>query len=136
MTAHEYLSQVYVLDRKIKYDLRELENLREMSCSISSPNLGERVDGSRSQEVPFVRALERIWEQQDIINEEIKRLEAIKAEIVSEIDKVQDDDERFVLLYRYIQKMKWSDIGLELCMSEKTVRRKHKMALQKFIVPS
>lgn len=31
MTAHEYLSQVYVLDRKIKYDLRELENLREMS---------------------------------------------------------------------------------------------------------
>lgn len=63
-------------------------------------------------------------------------MEAIKAEIVSEIDKVQDDDERFVLLYRYIQKMKWSDIGLELCMSEKTVRRKHKMALQKFIVPS
>ena len=43
MTAHEYLSQVYYLDRQIKYDLRELESLRELSIGISSPNLGERV---------------------------------------------------------------------------------------------
>lgn len=136
MTAHEYLSQVYVLDRKIKYDLRELENLREMSCSISSPNLGERVSGGGSQEAPFVKALERIWEKEDKINEEIKRLEALKEEIIGEINKVVDDDERFILLYRYVQKMKWSDIGLELCLSEKTVRRKNKTALEKFVVPT
>ena len=48
MTAHEYLSQVYYLDRQIKYDLRELESLRELSIGISAPNLGERVKSSSS----------------------------------------------------------------------------------------
>lgn len=135
MTAHDYLSQVYVLDRQINYDMKELENLREMSCSISSPNLGDRVSSTRSNEAPFVRALERIWAKEEKINEEIVRLEALKEEIEGEIKKLKDEDERFILLYRYIQNFKWSDIGLELNMSEKTVRRKHKTALEKFIVP-
>ena len=38
MTAHEYLNQVYYLNRKIKYDLASLEELRELSCSIGSPS--------------------------------------------------------------------------------------------------
>ena len=64
MTAHEYLSQVYYLDRQIKYDLRELDSLRELSIGITSLNLGERVKSSTSGEPPFVKALERIWKQE------------------------------------------------------------------------
>ena len=48
MTAHEYLNQVYYLNRKIKYDLASLEELRELSCSIGSPSWGEKVEGSRN----------------------------------------------------------------------------------------
>lgn len=136
MTAHEYLSQVYVLDRKIKYDLRELENLREMSCSISSPNLGERVSGGGSQEAPFVKALERIWEKEDKINEEIKRLETLKEEINSTVMALKNADHRFVLLYRYLQNMTWYELSLEMNISVSTAKRWTKDALSSIKVPS
>lgn len=136
MTAHEYLSQVYVLDRQIFFDLKELENLRELSCCISSPNLGERVDGSRSQEAPFVRALERIWEQQDKINDEIKRLEGLKEEIRATIEKLDNPDCKFVLMYRYLHKMTWEEIGLEMHISVSTAKRWHKTGLRKIVIPA
>lgn len=135
MTANEYLSQVYCLDRKIKYDLKELEALREMSCGISSPNLGERVSGSKSTEAPFVRALERVWEQEARINAEIKQLEETKEQIRRTIEAVGNYDERCLLLYRYIQHMKWEDICLELHISISTAKRWHQSALRKIRVP-
>lgn len=136
MNAHEYLSQVYDLDRQIKYDLRELENLRALSCGISSPKLGERVSGSQNTEAPFIRALERIWEQEERINEEIVRLEALKAQIRQTIEAVKNRDERWVLLYRYIQHMTWEEIALELHCSTSSAKRWHKTGLKKIVVPA
>lgn len=134
MTAHEYLSQMYYLDRQIKYDLRELESLRELSIGISSPNLGERVKSS-SGDPPFVKALERIWKQEERINSELKRLEELKEEIRNTIETQTNADERCVLLYRYIQHMKLEEIGYELNISISTVKRWYKSALSKIKVP-
>ena len=75
MTAHEYLNQVYYLNRKIKYDLASLEELRELSCSIGSPSWGEKVDGSRNYDAPFVRALEKKEKTQNSL------IDAVKAEL-------------------------------------------------------
>lgn len=136
MTAHEYLNQVYYLNRKIKYDLSALEDLRELSCSISSPSWGEKVEGTRSFEAPFVRALEKIWEKEAKINEELARLNALKDEIQAVIEKVPDVDERFVLLYRYIQNLTWDEIALELHLSVTSVRRFYKSGLTHIVVPS
>lgn len=135
MTAHEYLSRVYCLDRKIKYDLKELEALIEMSCGISSPNLGEKVSGSQNTEAPFVRALERIWEREERINAEIREFEEAKEQVRRTIEAVENYDERCLLLYRYIQHMKWEDICLELHVSMSTVKRWHHSALRKIKVP-
>ena len=135
MTAHEYLSQVYYLDRQIKYDLRELESLRELSIGISSPNLGERVKSSSNGEPPFVKALERIWKQEERINSELKRLEELKEGIRNTIESQTNADERCVLLYRYIQHMKLEEIGYELNISISTVKRWYKSALSKIKVP-
>ena len=135
MTAHEYLSQVYYLDRQIKYDLRELDSLRELSIGITSLNLGERVKSSTSREPPFVKALERIWKQEERINSELKRLEELKEEIRNTIESQTNADERCVLLYRYIQHMKLEEIGYELNISISTVKRWYKSALSKIKVP-
>jgi RNA polymerase sigma factor (sigma-70 family) len=134
MTAYEYLSQCYYLDRQIKYDLMELEELRELSSSISSSNFGEKVSGTKSTDAPFVKALERLWEKQDKINEEIVKLTKLKEEIQETISQLKDKDERFILLYRYTQRMKYQDIALELNLSERTVRRLHNKALSKIVV--
>ena len=72
MTANEYLSQVYNLKRKIKYNLARLEELRELSCSISAPALDKVPSGNRCTEAPFVKALERIWEKEEEINREMQ----------------------------------------------------------------
>lgn len=136
MTAHEYLSQVYYLDRQIKYDLRELESLRELSIGLSAPNLGERVKSSSSGEPPFVKALERIWKQEERINSELKRMEELKEEIRNAIVNGTNADERCVLLYRYMQHMKLEEIGYELNVSISTIKRWYKSALSKIKVPA
>ena len=136
MTAHEYLNQVYYLNRKIKYDLASLEVLRELSCSIGYPSWGEKVEGSRNYDAPFVRALEKIWEKEAKINEELARLNALKDEIQAVIEQVPAVDERFVLLYRYIQNLTWDEIALELHLSVSSVRRFYKSGLTHVVVPA
>jgi len=135
MTAHDYLNQVYYLNRKIKYNLSCLDDLREQSCIISSPSWGDKVSGTKSNDAPFVRALEKIWEQEELINAEIERLNALKKEIQGVIEQLTDVDERFVLLYRYIKSMTWNEIALEINLSEATVRRLYRRAMKKIVVP-
>jgi len=134
--ANEYLSQVYNLKRKIKYNLARLEELRELSCSISAPALDKVPSGNRCTEAPFVKALERIWEKEEEINREMDELERKQKEIQAVIERLTDVDERYVLLYRYMQGMKWEEISLELNLSEKTVRRKHFSGLRNIVVPA
>ena len=135
MTANEYLSQVYNLKRKIKYDLSRLEELRELSCSISAPAYDRVPSGTRNTEAPFVKALERIWDKEDEINRELDELERKQKEIQSVIERLTDVDERYVLLYRYMQGMKWDEISLEMHASMSTIKRWFSSGIKKIIVP-
>lgn len=135
MTAHEYLMQVYYYNRKIKYDLACLDELRAFSYSISSPQFGERVEGSKSTDPPFVRALEKIFDKEAEINAEIAKLNSLKEEIQGVIEQLPNVDERFVLLYRYIHNMTWEDISLELHLSVSSVRRLCSRGLKNIVVP-
>ena len=83
-----------------------------------------------------MRALERLWEKEEKINDEIIRLTKLKEEIQETINKISNSDARFVLMYRYKQKMTWGGIALELNLSEKTVRRLHQEGLRRIIVPN
>lgn len=136
MTANEYLSQVYNLKRKIKYNMVRLDELREMTGSISSPSWDRVSSGNRCTEASFVKVLERIWEKEAEINREIEELEKKEREIQSVIEKLTDADERYVLLYRYMQGMTWEAISLEMNLSEKTVRRKHFSGVRNIVVPA
>ena len=136
MTAVEYLNQVGYIDRKIKVDLMELEELRARAVSVSSPAFGERVQSTRSTEPPFVRVLERIWEKESRLNQELMELEEKREEVKAVIEQLENPDERFVLLYRYINRMTWEEIGLELHVGRTTLHRWHKDAIAKIKVPN
>lgn len=135
MTAKEYLRQAYRLDQKISSDLEEVASLREMSASVSSPQLTERVQTSRNTDAPFVRALEKIMDLEERINKEIDLLMELKKEIRAVITTVEDTDERMVLKYRYVHNYTWEQIGNELHADARTVRRWHGKALQHVIMP-
>lgn len=135
MTAKEYLRQAYRLDQKISSDLEEVASLREMSASVSSPQLTERVQTSKNTDVPFVRALEKIMDLEERINKEIELLMELKKEIRVVITTLEDTDERMVLKYRYVHNYTWEQIGNELHADARTVRRWHGKALQHVIMP-
>lgn len=135
MTAKEYLRQAYRLDQKISSDLEEVASLREMSASVSSPQLTERVKTSKNTDAPFVRALEKIMDLEERINKEIELLMELKKEIRAVITTVEDTDECMVLKYRYVHNYTWEQIGNELHADARTVRRWHGKALQHVIMP-
>ena len=135
MTPKEYLKQAYRLDHRINSDIAELSRLREMSTSISSPSLGEKVQTNRNTDAPFVKCLERIYSLEEKINEEIDLLVNLKEEIRSVIDMVSNTDERMVLRYRYIHNYTWEQIGDVLGADSRTVRRWHGQALGHVILP-
>lgn len=135
MTPKEYLHQAYRLDHRINSDIEELNRLREMSVSISSPQLTERVQTSRSTEAPFVRSIYRIMELEEKINAEIDLYVELKSEIRGVIEKIDNPDEQMVLRYRYIHNMTWEQIGDELHADRTTVYRWHNMALRHVMLP-
>ena len=135
MTPKEYLKQAYRLNHRINSDIAELGRLREMSTSISSPSLGEKVQTNRNTDAPFVKCLERIYSLEEKINEEIDLLVNLKEEIRSVIDMVSNTDERMVLRYRYIHNYTWEQIGDVLGADSRTVRRWHGQALGHVTLP-
>ena len=135
MTPKEYLKQAYRLDQKINSDIAEAARLREMASSVGSPGFEEHYNPTRSTEAPFVRCLERVWELEQKINAEIDKLVALKEQIRTVIDKVENPDEQMVLRYRYIHNWTWEQIGDTLFADESTIRRWHGRALQHITVP-
>lgn len=135
MTVKEYLHQAYRLDHKINSDIEELHSLREMACSISSPQLGDKVQTSMKQDAPFVRSIEKIVTLEDRINSEIDTLIDLKEQMRGVIAAVENTDEQMVLRYRYIHNMTWEDIGDELHADKSTVRRWHGSALTHVVLP-
>ena len=116
MTAKEYLRQAYRLDHRINSDLAELERLRDMEGSISSPSFEEHYNPNRNTEAPFIRCLEKVWDLEMKIKTEIDKLISLKDQMREVIDAVQ--------------------IGDELKADESTVRRWHRRALASVIVPA
>ena len=135
MTAKSYLRQAYRLDQKINSDLEEVQRLREMSTSISSPSWGEKVQTSRSNEPTFVRCITKIIDLENAINKEIDTLVDLKEQMRTVISKVENTDQQMVLRYRYIHNLTWEQIGDELNADKVTVWRWHNQALDNVTLP-
>lgn len=53
-------------------------------------------------------------------------------EIKDRIERLEDENEKDVLMYRYIRGMKWEDIAVKMGYSWKQIHRFHSNALEKF----
>lgn len=136
MTAKQYLRQAYRLNDLINSDLAELEQLKVLSTSVSSPNLsGMPSSGTKKQEAPFVNAVMKIIELEKVIDAEIDRFVDLKKEIRDVINKIPDNNQKLVLKLRYIQFLKWESVAAEMDLSLKQVHRIHNEALKNVKLP-
>ena len=135
MMAKEFLRQAYRLNELINSDLEELQNLRELSRSISSPVFEEKISGTKSTDPPFVRYVGKIIDLEKQMQQEVDRLVKLKSDIREAINQMQNVDEKLLLRYRYINFLNWEEICVNLNVSIRTVHRLHSSALQHLKVP-
>lgn len=135
MTSKTYLNQAYRLEQRIRLDTEELENLRTLAATVSSPGFEEHYNPNHPTDAPFVKTLNRIWEMEQKVKDELDLLLRLKKEIQSVIAKVDNTDERLILTYRYLKNYTWARIGDELYADERTIRRWHDRALSHVVVP-
>lgn len=135
MMAKEFLRQAYRLNELINSDLEELQNLRELSRSVSSPVFEEKISGTRNTDPPFVRYVGKIIDLEKQIQQEVDRLVKLKSDIREAINQMQNVDEKLLLRYRYINFLNWEEICVNLNVSIRTVHRLHSSALQHLKVP-
>lgn len=136
MTAKEYLNQARHLDALINCRLREIDYWRDMASSISGINYdGMPRNPNRPTDAHFVKCLAKINEIKANVEQKVGQLIALRDEISTRINLLEDREEQLVLRYRYIDNCSWEEIARFINVSLRTVHRIHGSALQNFSVP-
>ena len=130
MDKINYLCRYHNLIEKIEKKKEYIAFCNERAGSIPGPSYGERINNpSPSHDAPFVKWVYRAIDAE----EELKRLEDkaknAKQEIETAIAKLEDETLQMILIYRYIDWLTWSEIAARVYYSDKTVRRKHDLAI-------
>lgn len=130
MTNKEYLSQVYLLELKIKKLKVRSEEFERLSNTVPGSNYdGIRVDGTYNQEAPYVKWIVKKSEVDNKIVTLQKELERLKVEILEVIENLENEDHKNVLIMRYLDIQTWEKIAEKLYCSTSTVKRWHGQAL-------
>ena len=136
MQAEQYLGQLYRLDELIQCNYEELEVLQLMKDNLKSTDYSqERVQGSPSGEAGFEKIVAKIIELENAITNDIVKMLSLKVEIRTVIEAVQDNEEKLLLNYRYLQFLSWLDICEKMSVSMRTAHRIHRSALANVKVP-
>lgn len=131
MDTKEYLSQYHDAVRKIDKLKKEVEYYNHMSSTIPGMNFDQvRVDGTKKMEAPFTKWIHKALDCELKIKEIEIQLPAIKDEIITTIEKLDDTELKSVLIFKYIDLLSWSETAKEMYCSYATVRRKHSQALE------
>lgn len=134
MTAKEYLSQAYWLDRRINSMIAQVDSLNLLVEKVTSTITGMPKNPSPSQS-PMADAICRIIDLEREITDEIDRLVDLKVEISRRIKSVERTEYRLVLELRYLCFRSWEDIAEEMDYTVRNIHILHGEALQEIRVP-
>lgn len=130
MNVKEYLKKAYRLDKMIKSNMREIEELKALSECVSSIQISDMPKNpSHSNEAPFVKPILKMLELQKIIENEITDFVATLTEIREVIYSIDNREQILCLKCRYLEFMKWEAVANEMELSLKQVHRIHNEAL-------
>lgn len=126
--AKEYLLQVSRAEHRIKRLQEEIQTLQELVTSTSAISQGERVISSTSHD-KMADTICTIEERIEEWNTEVRKLVEIRAEIMTTISKLSNEEYREILYKRYCQSKKWEEIALEMNYTYQWVCKLHGRAL-------
>lgn len=136
MQAKQYLKQAYRLNELIQCNKQELDDLRVLSDSIPGIDYSkDRVQTSPSGDAGYTKIVAKIIDLKNAINADIEKMLSLKLEIRTVINAVQDNEERLLLMCRYLNFMSWENICDEMSVSLRTAHRIHAAALANIKVP-
>lgn len=138
MNAKQYLKKAYRLNELIESNQEELSALRESASSIPGIDYSkDKIQSSKSSgDAGFVNIVTKIIEIEESINADISKLFALKLEIRTVINIVENPDERLLLHDRYINFYTWEQVCEKMNVSLRTAHRIHSTALSNVKVPS
>ncbi|SJZ93975.1 Protein of unknown function [Pilibacter termitis] len=136
MTPKEYLKQAYRLDKRIDQELLKLEELKALAKCTQTVSYEERIlSGTKQREPHFVRVLEKVWRQEEKINQQVDKFVDLKEQMSIMIDELENVDHNLVLSYRYVHGWTWEEIARVLHADRSTILRWHSKALSLVHLP-
>lgn len=129
----EYLRGYNNHVRRIRRIETELAELRTMRVS-GSGNMDGMPHGSNQSDLSdYAAELDSL--ERKLVEERYRRVLAYN-EIVRSVKKLESENEKDVLFYRYIAGYDWWQIAQKLRYSERQVHRFHGKALEHFEIPT
>jgi len=130
MTAKEYLGRYH--QTKVKID--KLQGLVDVYIRLANEIPGVkfdqiRVDGGKNLKAPFEKWILKALEYEAQIDDMKRTLPTLKEEMLTLIEKLEDENQRKVLILRYVDWRTWNEIAEILYISLATAKRWHIIAL-------
>lgn len=131
MTAKEYLMRFRQVMREIEDLDRRMAQLRLKYAAPSAINYSDmpKAHDSNHNLSDYIAKMDEMTEY--MINK-YTRLRGIEVDIYKRLDRMQDQTEREILRYRYIDGLNWEQISTRLNYSKRNVTRIHGRALRHF----
>ena len=135
MEVTEYLNQAYWLEHLIESREEDINQMRELSMSVSAVQFAENTCQSDNNNARFVKLLNKIDEYKMELLDEMDLLMRLKAQIRTAINTVPSLRGQAVLQRRHIQNQSWDLIAEKLSVSRSTVIRWYKDAAAEVKMP-
>lgn len=131
MTTKEYLNQISRLNRMINNKLVEIQQLRDLACSISAINLEDRVQNTPNFD-KIGSKMAKIDELERELDESIDSYADIKNQIIEQILMMKSEKHKEILLDKYVNFKSISEIASDFNMTERGCKKAHKKAIEEF----
>ena len=134
MTAKEYLSQAYRLDKRIDSKIEQIKSLNllatKCTSTLSDMPKSQSISNSRLEDTVV-----KIVDLQEEINRDIDSLVDLKRDIVRTIKSVQNPEYQIILELRYLCFKTWEEIAVQMNCSIDNVFKIRKNALKSVVIP-
>lgn len=131
MDAKQYLRQLRLLDDLINAKFEQIQRLRSLAERVTGVLSPDKVQSSFDQD-KAATIIARVVDLENNIKTSVDELIDLKAEVISLIDKVPNDDCRLVLTLRYVNFYTWEQIAVTLPCAYRTALYIHGRALREF----
>ena len=132
MTTKEYLNKLRTLDKQIDSKLEQIDRLRSLAERVTTTLSFTPKGAGGANRTDY--CIERIWQLEKEVTEDIDRLVDMKSGIRGAIERVENDKYRLLLEYRYLCGNTWEQIAEKMRIDLRWVYRMHGRALQEITI--